>query len=181
MDITRIVRVPTHLLLAGVDYEVSEFTISDLAALQAWIKAHRPHPLDRIKGQLEGLADADRRVLLLQAYDDAKRWPPKVGSTEGNEALLGCHEGVVEFVRAAIATGRPGTTSAEAETLLKDMSADNFSTLLCVAFGVDPQAALEGLLSPKAGAATARSTGRKSSSSSPPKPKARSARKSSRR
>jgi hypothetical protein len=108
--------------IGGEDYHFSEVPIAALAGLQSWIRAHVPHPLDAIKGHLDGLAAEDRRELLESARREARQWPPQAGTAAGTAALLATEAGQVEALRAGLAVHRPGTTADDARRIYRTLT-----------------------------------------------------------
>ncbi len=88
--------------IGGASYSFSELPIAQLAKLQTWIRAHVPHPLDTLKGHLDGLDPADRAALLEAARVEARGWPPQIGTAAGAAALLGSEPGQVEALAAGL-------------------------------------------------------------------------------
>src|SRR5689334_18911928 len=57
-------------------------------AVQAWIKDNVPSPLSLVNSEdLGALSAADKRVLMREALDAQRNWPPRVGSRAWFDAL----------------------------------------------------------------------------------------------
>lgn len=147
----------------GRDYQFAELPIASLADLQDWIRARTPHPIDAIKPHLDGLTAEERMTLLREARDDAKRWPPIVGTPDGASVLMSTQDGQIETIYVGLRVLQPETTRDEARRLYRAMLRDRddqaVARIVSVMFGY-PLAddASEG--GPKKGAdPTNRSTG----------------------
>lgn len=120
MDLDVFAGLPAYrTTIGGRTFQFGELSLSALAALQAWVRAHVPHPLEAVKPHLAGLDPADRAALLEQARRDGLRWPPKVGTGEGAAALLGDEEGQAETLYHALLTHQPETTREQARRLYR--------------------------------------------------------------
>lgn len=93
---------------------VSELKLMGLLELQAWLQKTVPHPIDRIKDHLDGLASEDRQKLLSDARHEANNWPPNVGSEEAAEYLLMTKFGPVETMFVGLKQHQPDITKDEA-------------------------------------------------------------------
>jgi len=135
--------------IAGREYQFGELPLDALGRLQAWIKRAVPNPIDAVKPHLEGLSEADRRALLDRAYDDARSWPPILGTDAGAKALLSGEPGQVEAFHEGLKVHQPQVTRAEAgrlyKTLLRDAARDRSAArtaarIFAVLFGApDPE------------------------------------------
>jgi len=105
--------------IGSASYSFSELPIAALAKLQAWIRSHVPHPLDALKGHLDGLDPADRAVLLEAARVEARSWPPEIGTAAGAAALLGSEPGQVEALAAGLSVHHPELTRPDVERLYR--------------------------------------------------------------
>lgn len=150
--------------IAGHALQFSELTLAALGRLQAWIKQEIPHPIDAVKPHLAGLDPADRQALLDRAYDDARDWPPVLGTAAGAKALLEAEPGQIEAFHEGLLIHQPETTRDEArrlyKTLLRDAAGAGGRTaarIFAVLFGApDPERAEGGLpKGPAAGTAVA--------------------------
>jgi hypothetical protein len=80
---------PTFTLrIGGADYRFGEIPVPSMLALEEWIKANSPHPIQAIKPYLDGLPPEERQSLLENARKDAKDWPPRVGTQAGSRVLM---------------------------------------------------------------------------------------------
>lgn len=119
MDLAQLTDQPTPIEISGRHYGFSELSFDALGELQQWIKDKYPHPLRSIQGYLDGFSDDDREELLRQAREEAKHWPPVVGTAAGTAALLKTEEGQVQALWAALKVHQPETTLIEGRRLYK--------------------------------------------------------------
>lgn len=125
MDLATLIGLPElSVEIRGRLYQFSELPIDSLARLQAWVKANVPHPLDVVKGHLDGLPDGDRRYLLDQARIDARSWPPVVGTAAGAAALLSTEPGQFEAFFEGLLVHQPATVRNLARSLFRGLRAD---------------------------------------------------------
>jgi hypothetical protein len=150
MDITKSLPRPRKVILGGQAYRVGELTLNDMADLQGWIKDNVPHPLTAIRPYLEGLPPEDRRLLLAEAYKDAKDYPPRFGTPQGNELLFRSRDGFVFFMWTALKRHNR-ITQAEVEELYPRLTADEIDELFRGAHGSEPEDEIEAMVTgPKA-------------------------------
>ncbi len=110
--------------VGGRVYSFSELPIGKLADLQVWIRQHSTHPIDALKGHLDGLLEGDRATLLEAARQEARRWPPEIGTAEGAAALLGSEAGQREAFYAGLSVHHPEVTRDEAVRIFRSLQKD---------------------------------------------------------
>ena len=101
----------------GVVYRFSELPLEAMARIQAWIRTNVPHPLDALKGRLDGLDPEDRRYLLDRAYDAAQEWPPRVGTKAAGEVLAQSMAARLVVFLEGLRVHQPNATEADAQRL----------------------------------------------------------------
>lgn len=125
MDLSQLTNQPERTVeIGGKPYQFGELPIDALGRLQAWIKAHVPHPLDAVKGHLDGLSEADRRYLLEQARQEARQWPPVIGTAAGAAALLSTEAGQLAAFAEGLRVHQPAATDKDAAALFKRLRTD---------------------------------------------------------
>lgn len=153
LDLAALTNRPTPVDIGGRRILLSEYTLAQLADLQAWIKEHRPHPIDAIRGRLGGLDAADREVLLEKARVDALDWPPVPGTKAGSDALFSSPAGMLFALRVALQAHHPGATDRDARWLMRQMGKDANEHLsrriVSILFGNEGADDDEGLSLPK--------------------------------
>lgn len=82
--------------IGGRPYQFSELPVAALGRLQTWLRANTPHPVDSLRGHLDGLPDHVAVAMGEAARKEAKSWPPQVGTAAGSVALLSTEPGQVE-------------------------------------------------------------------------------------
>jgi hypothetical protein len=92
-----------------------------LAALQRWITEHVPHPLDALRGHLDGLPPAVAASLAENARQESRHWPPQVGTAAGTAALLGTEPGQVEALYWGLQLHHPETTRDKARWVYRQL------------------------------------------------------------
>ena len=110
----------------GKEYNCGAIWQKERAELDAWLMKRVPHPLDAIKNHLEGLPASVVTDLTRAARQDAKHWPPQVGTAEGTEALLSTPGGQIEMLRVALQKFHSGATEVDAERLFHAMNQESF-------------------------------------------------------
>jgi hypothetical protein len=136
--------------IGGVRYDFGEIMIGQRADLEAWIRKNIPHPLDELKGRLEGLPDKVAAAIAENARQEAKDWPPRIGTGAGTAALLSKEEGQVLALHVGLQKFHPGTTAEQAGRLYQQLGRDavrkrgpnsegTVKRIFCVMFGMgDP-------------------------------------------
>jgi hypothetical protein len=108
--------------VGGRDYGFSEVPVSSLLAMEEWIRANTPHPIESIKPHLAGLEPAERQQLLERARQDALEWPPRIGTSAGAAALLGSGDmGQIETLYHGLLVHHPGATRDHARGLYRKL------------------------------------------------------------
>jgi hypothetical protein len=110
--------------IGGQVYRFSELSIAALGRLQALIKETMPHPVQALKGHLDGLAAADREFLLKEAYRDARSWPPVVGTAAGAAALLSSEPGQIAALYEGLLVHQPQITQADVVRIFRALRRD---------------------------------------------------------
>lgn len=122
MDLTKLTDRPELTVpIGGRDYDFSEIPIGKLSDLQDFIRKAVPHPLEALKGHLDGFSDRDRDRLLDEARAAGAKWPPQVGTAEGAAALLGTEAGQVEALRVGLSVHHPEMTADDAGRLFRQL------------------------------------------------------------
>lgn len=111
--------------IGGREYSFSRLTIGLKAKLQAYLRRTVPHPIDAIKPYLDGLEAEDRAALLEGARQDAKRWPPDIGTPAGMIALTQADDGTIELLALALSMHHPEMTRSDAERLKNDLERES--------------------------------------------------------
>jgi hypothetical protein len=125
MDLTTLNDRPELTVrVGGAEYHFSELPIGRLADLQDFLRRTVPHPIDALKGHLDGLDPADRQALLSEARREARSWPPAAGTAAGTAALLATEAGQVEALFAGLSVHHPGATRADAGRLYRRLTRD---------------------------------------------------------
>lgn len=119
MDLDDLTNQPSPIEIAGRTYLFSELPFESLGALQKWVKDNHPHPLRALRGQLDGFTDEEKAELLSQAREEAKHWPPVIGTARGAAALLRTESGQMQALWVALKVHQPDTSEAEARRLYK--------------------------------------------------------------
>lgn len=105
--------------IGGRKLQFSEFPIASLARLQSWLRANVPNPIAAIAPHLEGLPAAERERLLDKAYDEARRWPPDVGSPAASLALMKTLPGQLEVFYEGVRVHQPEIARDESDRIYR--------------------------------------------------------------
>ena len=139
-----------NLTLANQVFLVRPLKLREWGALQAWLKSSQPSPLARA---IEEIAAARKRGvpidreteagLFRQAQEEARLWPPRVGSAAWCQAIEAAEGGRARFLQTAVAPRGYQLSDEEADDLMVAASGEEVANLLrvCV-FGetLDPKA-----------------------------------------
>lgn len=87
-DFARATGQPKTITLNGVDYKVGKLTPRDYGELQALAKEFCPDPRRIARELMGGLPDEVAKCMWLRACDDAKDWPPQLGSEKMTEIMI---------------------------------------------------------------------------------------------
>lgn len=119
LDLTQLTDEPELIVqIGGRAYQFSELPIEALARLQSWLRANNPHPVDALRGHLEGLPDHVAIAMGEAARKEAKTWPPQVGTAAGSIALLSTEPGQIEVLYEGLC-GHQATTRESAHALYR--------------------------------------------------------------
>lgn len=136
-----------ELTIRGKRYAVAKVTPRMFGRLQALVMDRYPDPRVKVRQLMEGLPDEVQKEMWRGAVIEAKSWPPRIGSSEGNSILMS-PEGMDLFVHLVIGPSIGGFTVDDASKLVDDMTMDEFQALVALAMPGDP-------MRPKAPAETA--------------------------
>ena len=108
--------------IGGQSYDFGEILIGQRADLEAWIAKNIPHPLQALKGVLDGLPKEVAAQVAENARQEAKDWPPKIGTSAGSAALLSKEPGQILALYVGLQKFHPGTTAEQADRLYRQLS-----------------------------------------------------------
>lgn len=160
MDLTKLTDRPElTVAIDGRDYHFSEVPIARLSDLQDYIRKAVPHPLEALKGHLDGFGDRDRDRLLDEARAAAAKWPPQAGTAEGAAALLSNEAGQRTALGVGLSVHHPETSAEDVDRLFRWLRKDTLrrakaarkagrkddgeavvGRIFAVIFGLDPDA-----------------------------------------
>lgn len=137
------------LSLAGTVRPVMELRLRDLADLQGWLSDHVPHPLRDVPPAWADPHPETRRERLQAAWQQAREWPPKLGTPQAGE-ILATPAGLVAFVLVCLQRCDATVTATEAASIAAGMSGAEWAALRRVAWGRQPWEELREELDPDA-------------------------------
>lgn len=127
---------PRKVTLAGVEYQVPKLTPSILGELDTWLKEQVPNPRVAARDDLRAMADLPEEVqkhVWTTAVEEARDWPPRHDSVQGNTLLFHTYAGLSQFLFSLLKRTTPGITIEQAGAIVDSLSED----------GKDVQALLE--------------------------------------
>lgn len=136
---------PVHVLNAEITFQVSEFTLNDLADLQAILDGQWTDPLVAIEEELQAAQGDARRVLLKGAYEAAEIGPPIYGEESGRP-YFASEEGIAAFLWVALRKHHSGFTPAMAAELVGHLSESEYSQIWRISHGSQTLKALSRML-----------------------------------
>lgn len=107
--------------IGGEPYSFSEIPVGILVSLQGWVNKHTPHPLDSLKGHLDGLPEPVALALAEKARQEAKLWPPQIGTAAGAIALLGGTAGQKEALFVGLKIHQPEMTRERSDRIYRQI------------------------------------------------------------
>ena len=110
--------------IGGNSYDFGEIPIESLAELQEWIRKNIPHPLEAIKPHLKGLPTDVAIGLTDRAREEAKDWPPEIGTAAGSAALLSKESGQILALRVGLQKFHPEVDVRGAAQLYRQLGKD---------------------------------------------------------
>lgn len=141
MDLSQTVAAPTPVRYAGRDLNVVPLTLRQWGALQGWLKGAAPDPIERALAAIERETAAGRapapaatKWLYEQAYEEARAWPPQVGSPRWFDALDRLDEGNARLVQAIFAAAGADLSVEECWALTRVATLDETVLLLHAAY-----------------------------------------------
>lgn len=122
LDLTQLTDEPElTVTIGGRAYQFSELPLAALSRLQTWVRANVPHPLDSLRGHLEGLPEVGVVAAIEAARKEAKSWPPQVGTSAGSIALLSSEPGQIETLFEGLAVHDKSVTLEGAQRLYRQL------------------------------------------------------------
>jgi uncharacterized protein (DUF1800 family) len=136
MDSTQATRCPVALTLAGKDYPIRQLSHSEWAPLQAWLKKSVPSPVAEAVRAIRELESADSRpsdpersAIMANAHEQARLWPPRVGSQHWFDALNAIDGAPAMTIRAILAAGGTAVTDDEADAIFAEASVEEVGAM----------------------------------------------------
>lgn len=122
---------PGPITLAGRGFAVRQLSHREWSALQAWLRASTPSPVaEAIRGMQElsgrgvDVPEEMRKFVLKHAHEEARYWPPRVGSLAWFNALNSFDGGPGQAVSVVLtACGHP-IDAAEGDSLFVRASSE---------------------------------------------------------
>lgn len=136
-DVSILSAAPVEITIDGAAYKVGPLKIRELGLLQAWVKTQVPHPIEAIKPHLTGLPEVVQIAMAESARQEAKSWPPQVGSIEANRLFSGA-DGEKELLFVILSKYQPHLTRADTDAMADRLSLAEFKAIADVAFGKGP-------------------------------------------
>jgi hypothetical protein len=145
VDIAALTQAPRQLMLGGEPHMVRALKAREWGALHQWLKDHAEDPITAAVRQISRTKLAGAPItpeqedfLMSAAREEARHWPPRASSSAWFELLGDVEGGDVEFLLAAVRTGRPDFTREQAAELGERMGPEESSALMLTALGIDP-------------------------------------------
>jgi hypothetical protein len=135
MDSTQATRCPVGVTLAGVEYPIRQLSHAEWAPLQAWLKRAVPSPLVEAARAIREIQEAGeltesaRSMLLANAHEQARLWPPRVGSRHWFDALNAIDGAPAVTLRTILAAGGTPLSLDEAERVFADATVDEVGVM----------------------------------------------------
>ena len=136
MDLAQATQALEQVAIAGRSFSVRQLKLREWGALQSWLKQAAPSTVAvALKGLAEAQAagvavtQAQQDTLFAQAQEEARGWPPRVGTTDWLHALEDLEGGRARFLQIALA---PGTELGqdEAAELVERATLDELAELM---------------------------------------------------
>lgn len=144
MDLATLTNAPKELSLCGASYTVSALTLAEWGILQAWLKSKNRNPVTIALEQLaetarEGIKVEvdDRRALLSLASEQAKVWPPMIGSGAWFDLIQNTDGGPTQFLKHVLRKHQPAITEAECDKINTAMDADESQAVIYSSLGME--------------------------------------------
>ncbi len=145
MDSESLSKAPREVTLAGKTYLVSKLEYEEWNLLRAWIKDHAVDPvvammdhMTRAKAAGITVSDEDRKLLYETARQEAKVWPPMVGSDGWFSVLLTTDGASERFLSLVLKKHNPAISDEELARINRDASGNESRLLIYRALGFDP-------------------------------------------
>jgi hypothetical protein len=145
MDIATLTQAPRELTLAGEPHSIRALKAREWGQLHQFLKDRAEDPFTAAVRQISKTKLSGAPITLEQedflmsaAREEAKHWPPRASSSAWFELIGDTEGGDVEFLLTAVRTGKPDFTREQAEDLGERMTAQESTTLMLAALGLDP-------------------------------------------
>lgn len=124
-DMTTTMAPELTLAIGGKEYGFSELDDDRIRALEAWVLARTPHPLDALKGDhIANLTDKERETLFNRAMARMDAYPPRLDGFPQQLALIRTVPGQRELLAVALGVHHPEITPAEARRIYQDVAVE---------------------------------------------------------
>lgn len=120
---------PRTISLDGVDYKVPRLRPRDLGAMQQFVKERVPNPKVEARRLMEGLPDAVAIHIWDQAVEEARDWPPPLGSPQATAILMSA-EGQAMFLHLLLSRTTADFTEEKARELAERISVGDMERLI---------------------------------------------------
>jgi hypothetical protein len=132
-DMSRAVGSPTPVVIAGAQYLVSKLTARDIGDLQEFVKHKCPDPRLMARDLCGGLPDVVALEVWRSLAEEARDWPPQVGSEKAREILNMTSEGVAYQVWVYLRKYNKSVDLGEARRIADVISDEDLTDLLVAA------------------------------------------------
>lgn len=113
------------LAIGGKEYGFSELDDDRIKALESWLLARTPHPLDALKGDhVANLTDKERETLFIRAMARMDAYPPRLDGFPQQLALIRTVPGQRELLAVALGVHHPEITRAEARRIYQEVAVE---------------------------------------------------------
>lgn len=145
MNLTQATNSATPVDFGGRTFPVRQLKLREWGRLHAWLAASTPNPvfvagraIEQARRLGAPFGPELREELLAQAHDEARRWPPPVGSRAWLREVCSTNDGEREFYRAVFAAGGTELADDELDDLIRSASEDEAAEVLRLAYFGDP-------------------------------------------
>jgi hypothetical protein len=132
-DMSRAVGSPTPVMIGEAQYLVSKLTARDMGDMQEFVKSKCPDPRLMARELCAGLPDIVALEVWRSLAEEAKDWPPELGSYKARDILNFTSDGIAYQVWVFLRKHNKQVDREEARRIAETITDEDMTTLMVAA------------------------------------------------